>query len=292
MFQAKDSSIWIDTGSQIKVFDGSAWNDIKIARGNQVDFFSETDDGLVWVSSSMLSYYDPKTGNDSIVVPLMPRPKIGAIGPVFQASDGAIWYNQQVDGEGIVRLDRSNGYKQIWTANDGFRGFVPIPQKYLQMPNGSIWVGTWTGVYMLDGPNAKTWQTWTFPREADNDKFDRVQGDYRVLDMIIDHVGHVWVVFNRAGVAMWDGHTWQSVGNFEFPLSPLSIFEDSSGVIWIGSRDVGVTKYSRGVMKEYPKIYLTTFLETNDRQLFGGGLDGLFLYDPNSDQWKPYPSSQ
>jgi hypothetical protein len=61
------------------------------------------------------------------------------------------------------------------------------------------------------------------------------------------------------GVAIWDGCIWQSVGNFEFPASPISIVKDSSGVIWIGSRNIGVTKYSQGALKEYP-IHLTTFL--------------------------------
>ncbi len=41
------------------------------------------------------------------------------LGPVFEAVDGAIWYNQQFDG--LVRWDRATGQKRMWGQTMAFR---------------------------------------------------------------------------------------------------------------------------------------------------------------------------
>ncbi len=310
MYLAKNGWIWSGGVHSIRVYHDGAWHEIDLPIAgdlgsiHEVQAWSETNDGLIWASSASLSTYDPQTGKSTVVIPtiavptptpgptpeffdIITMPSVGDIGPVFEAADGALWYNNQFDG--IVRWDRTTDQKQMWSAEDGFQGFVPMPQKFLQMPDGSIWVGTWTGVYRLAGPNTKTWQTWTLPYETS--RFDRSQGDYRVLDMLTDRAGHVWAVFNRAGVGMWDGAKWNAIGDFGTPASPRVLYEDSSGTIWIGSQR-GVGKYHNGTLTMYPKLFIGTFAETPDHRLFGGGSDGLFLYDPQSDQWKPYPSQQ
>ncbi len=108
--------------------------------------------------------------------------------------------------------------------------------------------------------------------------------------MLEDRNGNIWVAFNRAGVAMWNGSNWKSVDNFEFPAGALSIFEDSANEIWIGTLQRGVAKYYNGIFNWYPGTSLITFLETPDRQLLGGGSQGLFLYNREKDRWESYPS--
>lgn len=228
----------------------------------------------------------------------MTLPSQGRIGPVFEAADGSIWYNQQFDG--IVRWDRVTGQKQIWGVSNGFEGFVPIPSRFIQTPDGDIWIGIGAGVYRLHNG---TWETSPFPDEdttrsvagmptASMGKFRRDEGDYRVIDLLVDRSGNVWSAFNRAGVAKWDGTKWNKIGDFEFPAGPMVLYEDSAGAIWIGSLQRGVGKYNNGMLTMFPKLNIVSFAETPDRWLFGGGSDGLFLYDPQSDQWKPYPSNQ
>lgn len=310
MYLAKNGWIWSGGVHSIRAYHDGAWHEIDLPiAGNlgtihEVQAWSETNDGLIWASSASLSTYDPQTGQAAVIIPTIAVPPAtpapvpgewavtlpsrGNIGPVFEAADGALWYNQQFDG--IVRWDRTTDQKQLWSADDGFQGFMPIPQKFLQMPDGSIWVGTLSGVYELSEPNAQTWQTWELPGEAY--QYDRGQGDYRVLNMITDRDGHVWVAFSRAGVAVWNGSEWKVIDNFGFPASPWALYEDSAGTIWIGSLQRGVGKYHNGTLTMFPKLNITTFAETPDHRLFGGGSDGLFLYDAQSDQWKPYPPQQ
>lgn len=307
MFEAMNGWIWVAAGHSIKVYNGKEWQDIDLPRDSNLgdvsdlNYLSETRDGLIWASSTLLSYYDPKTGHSTVVVPSIPvdpatpapvpgewavsLPSKGHLGPVFEAADGAIWYNQQFDG--IVRWDRTTGQKHIWGADSGFQGFAPIPSRFVQTLDGDIWVGTDTGVYRF---HDDTWQTWTLPGEGV--RFQRADGDYRVIGMIKDRDGDVWVAFNRAGVATWNGTEWSTIGNFEFPAGPLTLFEDSRGEIWIGSLQRGVARVRQGTLKAYPEIRLVTFLETPDHLLFGSDNISLFLYDRSTEHWEPYPNKK
>jgi hypothetical protein len=293
--------VWIIAPpNQVKTFDGKRWIDIDIPQEGYITHLSETSDGLVWFSSSLLSYYDSRTGQAStvvsatLIIPATPAPKAGElvvtlpskgrIGAVFEAADNTIWYNQQLDG--LIQWNRTTGQKKIWKPDDGFQGSAPIPAKFIQTHNGDMWVGTDTGVYRLRNND---WQTWTFPGEDSGGMRKKSMGDFVVTDMIEDHNRNVWVAFQRAGVAMWNGSEWKSVGDFESPAGPIALYEDKEGKVWIGSRQQDVTSSKGGVLKKYEGIRLTSFIEMPDHRLFGGGSEGLFLYDSQSDQWKPYP---
>ncbi len=296
--------VWIITPpNQAKVFNGKSWTDIDVPREGYVTYLSETSDGLVWFSSSLLSDYDSRTGQASTIVPAIPvipvtpapktgelvvtLPGKGRIGTVFEATDGAIWYNQQSDG--LIQWNRTTGQKKFWKSDDSFQGSAPIPAKIIQTHDRNIWIGTDTGVYRL---RDDAWQTWMFPGEDSNGARKRSMGDFVVTDMIEDHSRNVWVAFQRAGVAMWDGSGWKSVGDFGSPAGPIALFEDTEGRVWIGSRQDDVVSSKEGILKKYKGIRLTSFVETHDHRLFGGGSGGLFLYDSQGDQWKSYPPGQ
>jgi len=86
---------------------------------------------------------------------------------------------------------------------------------------------------------------------------------------------------------MKDGAGWHEIGDLSRDY-PFSFFEDSSGAIWIGFELRGAVKYETGQLKSYP-TNLSTFLEAPDHRLFGGGREGLFLYNRATDQWEKYP---
>lgn len=301
LLTTRQGQVWIITPpDQVRVFDGKTWIDGNIPHEGYIEHLVETSDGSVWFSSSLLSYYDSDTGKTSIVVPAIPVPSTtpapktdewmitlpgsGRIGSVFEATDGTIWYNQQ--SEGLVQWNRATGQKRLWTPDESFQGSIPIPAKFIQTHDGDVWVGTDTGVYRLRND---IWQTWVFPEEDANGLRKKSMGDFRVMDLIEDDSGNVWAAFRRAGVAMWNGSEWKSVGDFESPAGPIALYEDKEGKVWIGSRQQDVTSSKGGVLKKYEGIRLTSFIETPDHRLFGGGSEGLFLYDSQSDQWKPYP---
>jgi ligand-binding sensor domain-containing protein len=227
----------------------------------------------------MLSRYDPQHDRWSIVSSA-PRTSsengyLGYIGPVFEAADGAIWFNQQ--NEGIVRWDKDS--KQIWTKAVGLSSTSAT--MYMETRDGSIWIGTATGVNRIFNGAL---QSWTFLRE------EIYEGSPSwVLDMLEDSQGQVWVAFRHSGLMVWDGTAWSEVGNFRIIHNdPNSLFEASSGEIWICCYDEEVVKYDNGSLTTYP-THILAFLETSNHQLFGGGRKGLFLYDRQRNQWQPFP---
>lgn len=289
---AKNGWVWAYADT-VRAYDGAKWlNPLSDDELYPVRGVSETSDGLIWVASAQLKSYDPQSGQVDIIIPGVPlsateplgtgsRTNSPYIGPVFEASDGALWLNEPF--QGIVRWNRQSGSKQIWGPNDGFGGVEPLPEKFIEARDGSIWIGTRTGVYRFhDG----IWQSWQFPNEGSK---SRAMGDFSVLDMMEDTDGKVWVVFQRAGVMFWDSERWNIVGPFEYPNGsrPQSVFQSSSGAIWIGFTDRDTFKYTQGRLQRY-STNIGTFQETLDHKLFGGG-DGFFLYNPQADRWEPYP---
>jgi ligand-binding sensor domain-containing protein len=279
---AKNGWVWAYSDT-VRAYNGTKWlNPLSDADLYPVRGVSETSDGLIWIASAQLKSYNPKNGQVETIIPK--GTNLPYIGPVFEASDKTLWLNEPL--QGIVRWDRGSDSKQIWRSDNGFGGAEPFPEKYIEAHDGSIWLGARTGVYRI---KSDLWQSWQFPNEGSK---SRAMDDYSVLDLMEDFDGKIWGVFLRAGVMFWDGVKWNIVGPFEYPSGsrPQTVFQSSSGAIWIGFTDRDVYKYAEGKLQRYP-TNIGTFLETSDHRLFGGG-DGLFLYNPRMDQWEPYPLSQ
>ncbi len=294
---AKNQWIWAYRET-VQFYDGKEWHILERDPGAYSPIYAvtETSDGAIWISSSTLTQYDAQTGKTKVLVPardtsaetpeashsqfVVAGPNPGHIGPVFEATDGALWFNEQFDG--ITRWDKVSGAKEQWGSNDGFGGDAPIPTKFVQSRDGSIWVGTITGVYRFQQGK---WQSWEFPMKGGKEL-----GDFWVLDLLEDKQGKIWVVYAQAGVMVWDGSNWRDVGDFAHD-QPITIFQDSKGHIWIGFEYRGAVRYDGESVKNYSQNILT-FAETADHRLFGGGREGLFLYNRESDQWEKYPPSR
>jgi hypothetical protein len=297
---AQNGWVWAYDKDSLEYYDGQAWHEPKIYDREQGDLnaVTETRDGAIWISSSILTRYEPRTDQATVIVPLQPTPlpkpdpyegsmistgtSKGYVGPVFEASDGSLWFNRAF--QDIVRWDPTTNSKQPWGANDGFDGFDPEPIEFLQSRDGSIWMGTYRGVYRFQSGK---WER----MDPSNKGGSQELGDFKVKAMLEDAQGRIWIVYKNVGVMMWDGTQWHDIGNFSHD-SPLSLFETSSGEIWIGFLLRGAVKYENGRLKSYPTNILT-FFEAPDRRLFGGGgEEGLLLYNRESDRWETYPPSQ
>ena len=118
--------------SCLQYYDGQTWHDPKVYTRDQEDLnaVTETRDGTIWVSSSILTRYDPQTDQATVIVPPQPTPTPvpedqqgvdilggtsmptkGYVGPVFEAADGSVWFN--IPFGGIVQLESRHGPKQI-----------------------------------------------------------------------------------------------------------------------------------------------------------------------------------
>ena len=301
LFVAQNGWVWAYDEYGLQYYDGQIWRDSKVYDREQGDLnaVTETRDGAIWVSRSILTRYDPRTDQATVIVPPQPTPtpvpadqqKVdilggismptkGNVGPVVEAADGSVWFNMPFGG--IVRWNPGDGSKQIWGPNDGFDGFDPAPLKFLQARNGDIWMGTSRGLYYFQ--NGK-WRQGDHYRKPEQET-----GRLVVMDMLEDSQGRMWVAYRYAGVQMKDDTGWHEIGDFSYD-QPRSLFEDSSGAIWMGIDRRGAVKYENGRRKIYPTD-ISTFLEAPDHRLFGGGTEGLFLFNRATDQWEAYPPNK
>ncbi len=294
---AKNGWVWVYRNA-VRFFDGERWRDPQVyfsGRSSGDYRLTETNDGSIWIASTLLSRYDSQTDQTTIVIPELPEPtptpgppqtgwfitepSPGYIGPVFESDDGALWLNEQF--EGLMRWDRKSDTKQRWEVNEDFNDFPPLPTKFLQGHDGTIYVGTVKGAYQL--------QDGRWVSMASYDRGEQELGYVRVEDILEDSQGKIWVAYSREGVKVWDGATWRDIGNLAHATDTASaIFETSSGEIWIGFNTRGTFKYENGSTKEY-STEIQTFIETPDHRLFGGGRKGLFLYNRKLNQWELYP---
>ncbi len=150
----------------LQYYDGQTWHDPKVYDREQGDLnaVTETRDGAIWVSSNILTRYDPRTDQATVIVPPqptptpvpedqqgvdilggIPMPTKGYVGPVFEASDGSLWFNRAF--QDIVRWDPATETIQFWGSHDGFDGFSPKPTKFIQSQDGDVWMGTDRGLY-------------------------------------------------------------------------------------------------------------------------------------------------
>jgi ligand-binding sensor domain-containing protein len=285
LLKGRNGWIWAFSMYRLEAYDGITWHELTDTttsspeiKNGEINFLSQTSDGSIWVSSRQLSRYDPKTDRWNVVIsaPSISEPidcsfcvvtVPGYIGPIFEASDKGIWLNEQ--NQGIARW--LNDSRQLWGKAEGVSNLFPTV--FLQSRDESIWMGT------IDGVNRfinDVWQSWKFSgNEVD-----------KVFDMIEDKESRIWVAL-RSGLMMWNGAQWNRIGEF---TEPRSIFQASTGDIWIGFNNQGAAKYNGKFLTSYP-TNLIVFLETPNHQLFGGGREGLFLYNRQLDRWESYPSN-
>lgn len=300
IFVAQNGWVWAYDEHGLQYYHGQTWHDPKVYTRDQGDLnaVTETRDGTIWISSSILTRYDPRTDQATVIVPPQPTPTPkpddsidilggvtgsaeGYIGPILEAADGSFWFNRPF--QDVVRWDPVTNSIQSWGPDDGFDGFSPKPTKFIQSRDGDIWMGTDRGLYHFRNGQ---WYHADLLWKGSPDL-----GDFVVMDILEDTQGRIWTAYNHAGVTMWDGNSRREIGGFAYD-QPRSLFEDSSGAIWIGFNGRGTVKYENGERKSYP-THVTAFLETPDHRLFGGsGGEGLFLYNRASDQWEKYPSNK
>jgi ligand-binding sensor domain-containing protein len=287
--------VWAYRFYGITAYDGKDWRDfsdkVPYVELDRFNFVSSTSDGAIWVSGRQLSRYDPQRDQWDVVIsaPAVPTPTPGPpppafsisgvsvpgyIGPVFEATDGALWFSEHT--KGLVRWAQDS--KQIWGKSEGVSSLIST--MFIQAHDRSIWVGTIDGVNRFqDG----TWQSWNFPGAS--------REDGEVLAILEDSHDRIWVSF-ESGLRVWDSgsSTWSEIGDFTIGYQKgeaRTLFQASSGEIWICCHNDGAVKYDNGTLVNYP-TQIVAFAETPDHRLFGGG-EGLFVYNRQLDQWQPFP---
>ncbi len=249
-------------------------DDPKALPGNQVRALFEDAQGQLWVGCyGGLARMDRKTGAFTVYksVPEDPSSLInGDIRHISQDAGGDLWIG--TDG-GLSRLNPKTGEcARIHIDSDE----NPLVVQATFPENGKIWIGTEaSGLLRYDPASGKT---------------ESILPDRAVWSIYKDSAGEFWVGTNKGLARRMD----REDGGFEFDIyrhnpldtrsisndDALTLLEDNSGILWIGT-------YADGLNKLNPRVRafgLYAHKEGDARSLSGGEVSAI-SEDPEGLLW-------
>jgi len=170
--------------------------------------------------------------------------EITSVNVVIEDSFGNLWVGTKKNG--IYILDtKGKLIRKITTANSPLADSSIVIMK--ELPNNKMAIATFNGgLTILDNKNyaGKTF------KYSESGNFTIQNARDRIWDMLYDSNGVFWV-------ATWDGLMTFNLDSEEFNLIPrntsqfgmsgkniIALMEDDSGVLWIGTRSMGVLQYN------------------------------------------------
>lgn len=171
-------------------------------------------------------------------------PKIQNISAILEDQTGKVWVGTKKDG--IFILNKKGELIQVITKkNSSLADHSIITIK--ELPDKKVGIGTYSGgLTILD---AQTYKGKTF-KYSKSSNLAITNARDRVWDMLYDSNGIFWI-------ATWDGLMTFNQENEAFQLVPrntgefglgdkntVSLMEDASGILWIGTRSKGVFQYN------------------------------------------------
>lgn len=287
------NNLWAFDTNQVGRFDGQQWETFTRQEtfiGSYIFSVAESN-GYIWVGSMGLSRYNQQSGTWEFV-----------LWPSFDTSSSSASAEVDIDYDallpGVYTVTPDGGREGVWVGSDRGLFYIAddIQQTWktkelgaegvfcvLETAENELWVCTENGVGRWDG---RQWHN-----------FEELHAP---LSLTQDHTGNsedIWVVTRESGVARWNGAAWDNWTYYDgvIGLRPTSLVISSTGEVWVGS-DHGISRWNGKTWQ----IYKTSEGLTSDRvrivyedprgTLWAGTSDrGSNYYDPNMDQWRPFP---
>lgn len=175
----------------------------------------------------------------------------GVVNSITQDNDGLVWF---ATGDGVSRFDGANFRNFKYDRNDPHS----LPGNYVKSiirdKNGTIWASSRDGIceFVPATQQFNRYKPFQSKHGEGNDVSDIRQGggDY------------LWLALNGSGFASFDLKTHhftfynQQTLPGLFTNSVLTVFEDSQGMIWVGSRDSGIEVWKKGKDGRLSKVNL------------------------------------
>jgi signal transduction histidine kinase/ligand-binding sensor domain-containing protein len=273
-------------------------NDPSSLSSNLLKSTLEENDGTFWVATEKgLDIFDRGTGRVTRHIALMTGVEPLRMS-LFQDHAGVLWaiFSSK---NGLARVDRAANRVTQYSFNDGSGQNTGVDSIYEDV-NGTLWLGTGSsGLLKLDRDRKE------FVRYRNNPRDPESFGAGIVLALSEDPEGNIWAGtrggatrFNRrpSPFQTYEPQIGSSVSQ-DVELSP-SVFEDSRGVLWIGSQAVRKRIEGKAERLSYYgdagnygslfKSAVRSIAEDHSGSLWFGTYGGLNRVNPRTRKLKTY----
>ncbi len=224
--------------------------------------------GRVWLASSRgARVFDGRRWQ----APTLPADLADAgVNDIIETKDGRIWL--ATTGHGVIALE--DGAVQRYSQTEGLPSDIAI--SLAEGPAGDIWVAGPRGAARIVGNTVTAFGIKDgLPVE-------------RILQVLVDARGLVWMATHGGGLVRYDGVTFQSLRRAEGLSTDylISLAEDADGALWVGTLAGGLHRLAPAprvlldARSGLPPFPVTTLYQRGDTRdwwigTYGGGLVNL-----------------
>jgi len=268
--------------------------------GNSVLFVDRS--GLLWIGGTSRGFatVDPRGATFRYIVDLSAEPAESAsndVRAIAEDGKGNLWLGTR--GDGLRHYERTSGrfdsLDQPLARASGSAARAPRSITALRPADrGALWIGSESGVHLLDADRRRATALPIDPA--------RVRGlpSAHVSTLLPAQDGSLWIGTVDAGVARWwpGANSWEyfrheDAGDSLAHDNVLSLLEDRSGRIWIGTL-AGLSVYDvrEKALRSFHSVpgdtrslsgdAISTLLQTRDGTLWIGTRSGLNRLDAES----------
>ncbi len=277
---AKDV-IWLGTDKGLIKFNHSTFSNFPIRKdqnSNIINCFYKDYENNLWIGTyaGLFKY----RGNPFISYGIQDGLTNNFIHGITRDSKNNLWVGSQ---DGLYKFD-SKGFYQ-YNESNGLKA-KQISSIYEDTPS-ALWLATDAGLIIYDGK--------TFGKNIDTSSIykDKLNVIYK------DSKNNIWIGGNNE-IFKYDGNIFQRYAfkSLNENNQVWTFIEDKQGNIWIGTYLGGLIKYDGKTFTECSEqlgfkndSYLASLID-DDGNLYFGGLDGVWMYNPKMPENKPISFNQ
>ena len=201
---------------------------------------------------------------------------------------GILFCHTLVFGQVKFNLEEEfNSRYQIksWNANN--YNFSNSVLSVIQSDVGHLWIGTFEGLYTFDGVN--------FKRVDKEKSHEHLFLNHTFWSILEDSQKNIWIGANGGGIVFYDSKEKKYKKNQDKKIQNeiiISLFEDSKGTIWAGTRKHLLKIQNQKVeivhLKDFPSLAIRAFYEDKNGVLWLGTQDNGLLGIKNDEVVQAY----
>ncbi|MGF1636137.1 MAG: two-component regulator propeller domain-containing protein [Cyclobacteriaceae bacterium] len=267
---------------------------------NQIHQILKDQRGVLWLAADDLGLcqYDEVTGQVK-TIPFDPvKPTLSYPGlnwPIVEDKSGQVWAGTATE-KALFLWDSDNEAFIRYPCEIG-------PTAMTVAPSGEIWMGSvMNGIASFD-PKSESF-TYFKPSVEKNE----LPVGTRIFDMMASRSGAIWIVAAGMGAIKLEPSTGkfirynlfeESHGQRLNDMAPLCVFEDSKGIIWLGTTQGGLNRIDPNsgqvsfftINDGLSSNRVTSILEDGFGYLWLGTNKGLCRYDPSTKAFRNFEKS-